>query len=45
VLQGRGAGIVVQAFGGGTTDHCEAGGNAGGDWNVAENVRLVRIGC
>ena len=39
------AGIVVLALGGGTADHCVVTSNAGGDWSIAENARLVRIGC
>jgi F-box protein 11 len=45
VTHGKGAGIVVQPFGGGTADHCVVASNAGGDWSVAENARIVRIGC
>jgi F-box protein 11 len=43
VMQGLGAGIVVQADGGGTIDGCEVSGNAGGDWIVDDNARLVRM--
>jgi hypothetical protein len=45
VRDGKGVGFLVQTLGGGTVDHCEASGNAGGDWVVAENARLVRVGC
>jgi len=45
VLRGKGAGIVVQALGRGTADHCAVADNAGGDWDVAENARITRVGC
>jgi hypothetical protein len=45
VRDGKGVGFLVQPLGGGTADHCEVSGNAGGDWAVAENARLVRVGC
>jgi hypothetical protein len=35
----------VRALGGGTADNCEVADNAGGDWQVAENARLARVGC
>jgi hypothetical protein len=42
VLRGKAGGIVVHSLGGGTADQCEASGNAGGDWVVADGARLVR---
>jgi hypothetical protein len=45
VLNGHGVGIVVQALGGGSADRCEVRDNAGGDWEVAANARLARVGC
>ncbi len=45
VLSGVGAGIVVQASGGGSAERCEVSDNEGGDWDIAPTARLTRVGC
>jgi hypothetical protein len=42
VVRGKGAGVVVLGFGGGSAEKCEVSGNAGGDWEIAANARLAR---
>jgi nitrous oxidase accessory protein NosD len=43
VLLGKGPGIVVRAEGAGTLEACEAAENAGGDWQIDEAARVVRV--
>jgi hypothetical protein len=45
VIDGRGVGILAHPLGGGSADKCEVHDNQGGDWQVAANARLTRVGC
>jgi hypothetical protein len=45
VLNGRNIGIVVHSLGGGSADNCVVRDNASGDWEMAPNARLARVGC
>jgi F-box protein 11 len=43
-ISGHQVGFLVHSLSGGSADKCEALGNIGGDWHIAENARFMRTG-